>query len=420
MTNSQESPKLVQKSDKSGEFNETIVISDDQSWIWELATRQLSQLDIPHVRLPSTVPLRHSWERFRRAKHMIIHWECTNRSGGAIVEEILSIQPNFDISGRVIVLTTHPTHEDVVQFAELGVTRIVRLRQREQELAAAGRELDMHLTASAAPNPTEELWRKLQRICDSLSPEAPKETLQYIEQHLAKLAAGGLTARYHDIEAKLHAAKGNEQAAVASWHESLDKNPKFYRAYDGLIALYKTNGKLAEALALLQKLQTLCRQSTSRLVSMAEIHTKRQDFDHAEFCFRSALERDAYCSGALSGLAELRFHAGDLEQARSLLSRSQLVHRTASNLNQHGVELVNQRKYKEALEHYTKAQYVLPQQDKSALLFYNIGLCYARWGQALMACEFLRIALIKDPMYKKAQRLLARLQSALERAPQAA
>ena len=98
MTNSQKSPELVQKSDKSGEFNETIVISDDQSWIWELATRQLSRLAIPHVRLPSTVPLRHSWERFRRAKHMIIHWECTNRSAGAIVEEILSIQPNFDIS----------------------------------------------------------------------------------------------------------------------------------------------------------------------------------------------------------------------------------------------------------------------------------------------------------------------------------
>ena len=420
MTNLQKSQQKTEKSYKSTEFNESIVISDEQSWIWELATSQLTRLDIPHVRLPSTVPFRHSWERLHRARHMIIHWECKNRSGGAIIEEILSIQPNFDVASRVIVLTTHPTHEDVVQFAELGVTRIIRLRQREQELTAAGRELDMYVTATATLNPTEELWRKLQKICDTLSPETPKETVQYVEQHLCKLAAGGLTARYHDIEAKLHAVKGNEQAAVASWHESLNKNPNFYRAYEGLIALYRRNGKLAEALTLLQKMQTFCRQSTSRLVSMAEIHMQRQDFDHAEFCFRSALERDAYCSGALSGLAELRFHTGDLDQARSLLARSQLVHRTASNLNQHGVELVNQRKYKEALEHYTKAQYVLPQQDKSALLFYNIGLCYARWGQAQMACEFLRIALIKEPRYKKAERLLARLQNGLERTPQVA
>ena len=61
---------------------------------------------------------------------------------------------------------------------------------------------------------------------------------------------------------------------------------------------------------------------------------------------------------------------------------------------------------REACEHYTRAQYVLPHQDKGPLLFYNIGLCYARWGKHKMAQEFLKIALIKEPTYRKAQKLL--------------
>ena len=57
-------------------------------------------------------------------------------------------------------------------------------------------------------------------------------------------------------------------------------------------------------------------------------------------------------------------------------------------------------------DHYTKAQYVLPHQNKGPMLFYNIGLCYFRWHKVDMAKEFLRLALIKEPGYKKASKLL--------------
>ena len=70
------------------------------------------------------------------------------RSGGAVIEEILDVQPNFDVGERIIVLTTNPTHEDVVYFCELGVRRIIRLRNRDKDLIQAGRELDVHLTAA--------------------------------------------------------------------------------------------------------------------------------------------------------------------------------------------------------------------------------------------------------------------------------
>ena len=102
---------------------------------------------------------------------------------------------------------------------------------------------------------------------------------------------------------------------------------------------------------------------------------------------------------------------GEFNEARSLLLRSQNCTRTASYLNQKGIGLVKRKKYEEALALYQNAQYVLPDQDKGPLLFYNIGLCYSRWGKLKMAKEYLRLALIKKPDYNKAELLLGRIES---------
>src|SRR6185503_18487928 len=115
-------------------FNETLVIMDDQTWIWNLVSTHLGFLNLEHVRLPSTVPIRHSWERLKGAGRIVIHWEAKSRSGGAVIEEILDVQPSFDVGDRIVVLTTNPTHEDVVYLAELNVRRIVKLRQRDKDL----------------------------------------------------------------------------------------------------------------------------------------------------------------------------------------------------------------------------------------------------------------------------------------------
>jgi len=159
----------------------------------------------------------------------------------------------------------------------------------------------------------------------------------------------------------------------------------------------------------MQKMHELNKANVSRLVGMGEVQLELNDAVKAEFYFNSALDRDAYCSGALNGLAEIRFHQGNLEESRRLLSRSNLAYKTAANLNKTGIDLVKSSRYQDALEHYTRAQYVLPMQDKGPMLFYNIALCYFRWGRQAMAKEFVRIALIKEPNYKKASKLLEQI-----------
>lgn len=394
-------------------FNEILAIMDDQSWIWKLVSGHLTQLGLEHVRLPSTVPVRPSWERLKNAQRMVIHWEAKGRSGGAVVEEILDVQPNFDVAERLIILTDNPTHEDVVYFSELGLRRIVRLRNREKELLQAGKELAVHLVAEPERDPVEQAWRKVLYLLDTLPDDAPPETLAKVEESIKKLKPAEFTARYHDAMARLNMLKDNDDAALKGFKAALDKNPNYYRSYHNLIALHRKRGRLQEALGLMQKLHELNKANVSRLVGMGEIQMQLHDHEKAEFYFKSALDRDSYCSGALNGLAEIRFHQGDLEESRRLLARSQLAYKTAANLNQAGIEMVKKSKYEEALEHYTRAQYVLPQQDKGPLLFYNIGLCYSRWNKLEMARQFLKIALIKEPNYRKAKKLLGSIESKL-------
>jgi len=395
----------------AGFFNEILAIMDDQTWIWNLVSTQLSTLELEHVRLPSTVPIRQSWDRLKGASRLIIHWESPGRSGGAIVEEILDVQPSFDVGDRIIVLTTNPTHEDVVYFSELGLRRILRLRNRDRDLPDCTRELNHHLADESATDTNEQAWRRLLYALDTLESDAPNESLTKIEERLRLLKPAEYTARYLDAEARVAMLQGRDAAALAGWSKALDKNPNYYRAYHNLIRFHRSRGRPAEALALMQKMHELNRSSVSRLVGMGEVHVQLGDDSKAETCFRSALERDSYCSGALNGLAELRFKQGDLDETRRLLARSQLAYKTAANLNRYGIDMVKKGRYEAALDHYTRAQYVLPQQDKGPLLFYNIGLCYSRWGRLDIARQFLKIALIKEPSYRKAQKLLLMLDS---------
>ena len=395
-------------------FHESLVILDDPTWIWTFVQRAMRDVGRECIRIPSGMSLRPSWNRFRNALPIVVHWENKMRSGGAIVEEILDIAPRFNVGENVIVLTTNPTHEDVVYFSELGIRRIITLRNRDKDLEHAMREFAQHWQESAAASLStgklETFWRRLQADIDAITKDADPAAITQLDEAIERLQAGGApTARYLDLKACVAARMGRKDAAVRCWKQSLEKNPNYYRAYNNLIKFCREEGSHRDALALMQKMQELNHANIARLVGMGEVHLALDDDDKAEHCFNSALTRDTFCSGAMNGLAEIRFKQGHLEEARKLLSKSHLSYKAAARMNKIGIDLVKAGRYSDALDHYTKAQYVLPQQEKGPLLFYNIGLCYARWGKPEMAREFLKLALIKEPNYKKARQLLGQV-----------
>jgi tetratricopeptide (TPR) repeat protein len=396
----------------SRKFQDVFTFCDDDGWVWNWIRDTLKSRNIEFVKMHTLTPLRHSWDRFRSADYVIVHWEAQRRTGGAIVEEILESEPNFDVGERIIVISTNPTREDVVYFSELGLRKIVRLRNRDREIMQATQELTNHLRSNHMINPVEHAWRSVLRAIDILPTPPEGAHALRIEGALERLKAkdNRLTARYLDALANLRFKQDRLQEAQDLWMKALDLNSNYFRSYHGVIRLQRKMGQYDKAYALMQKLHALNRNHISRLTDMGEIQVKLGEETRAEHYFKTALDRDAHCSKALNGLAGIRFRAGALDESRKLLAKSRHAYEIARELNEHGISLVKQGKYKEALDHYTKAQYVIPHQDKGPMLFYNIGLCYSRWGKPDMAKEFLRIALIKEPTYDKALRLLRALE----------
>lgn len=399
-------------SDGKRTFNEILVLCDKQAWVWNFASQVLQNLGKEHVRLPSTTPIRQSWQRFKNAERILVHWECNFRGGGALIEEILEVDPLFNVAERVIVLTANPMHSDVVYFNELGLQKVVKLNNSNRDLEKSTQELQQFITSAEAPNHRTG-WQKILRVIDHMSSKAPEEQWEQVRTAVEKLHdrhEGKPSAIYNDVLASLYNFKGLREEAETFWLRALEINPNYYRTYNNLIQFYKQYKQYDKAIELLKKMQMLNKNSIARMVRFGEIHAEMNDDAKAEHYFKQALEKDKFCSSALNGLAEVRFRQGQLDEARNLLAKSLIAYKTAQYLNQKGILLVKAAQYKEALEHYSKAQFVLPQQEKGPMLFFNIGLCYSRWGRPDMAAEFLKIALIKEPNYVKAQRLLEQVQ----------
>jgi tetratricopeptide (TPR) repeat protein len=391
--------------------SEALIIMDDQTWIAETAVSSTKDCGISHIKCPSNILLRQSWSRFQATPFIILHWESKQRNGGNIIEEILEIDRRYDVADKIIVLTTNPVHEDVVFFSELGIRRIVKLRQRERDLALSSNEIKSHINEIINPNSKpniEGLWRRIVIALDRLTMNTPETLLASIEAKIAKLREPGKPESARECEALAHIQFRRErhEDAIRLLNRAIQINPNYFRAWNTLILIRQYQGDHTEAYSLLQKMQLHNRGSSQRLVSMGEAQLALKDMRKAETLFKGALDKDPYSSRALNGLAEIKFLDDELDEARNLLSKSAIAYRFAAKMNQEGIELVKAGKFEKALEHYSKAQYVLPHQEKSPQLLYNIALCYAKWGKYSNAEEFLTISLIKEPNYKKAAKLL--------------
>ena len=392
------------------EKKENLVIMDDIHWLTSFITNCFDEVGLDFFRLKSSIPMNQSYSRFCDVHRIVLHWESQHRSGGAILEELLELDPLFPIDERVIVLTTNPVNEDVYYFKELGVKKIVRVGQNKLGLMAAAPQIRAHLTSKDEGK--KDAWARLHKAIDELSEDLEGKKLEAIDRAVEILRAhtNKISASYLDAKASIYDKRGEKQDAELSWLKAIEENQNYYRAWHNLTLFYEKEKRFEEAVTLIHKLNQRNKNSISRMVQLGRIHKKADDTGKAEHYYKLALEKDKYCSRALNGLAEIRFDEGQFDAVKDLLDRSQDTTSAASYLNQKGVLLVRKRRYKEALELYENAQFVLPNQEKGPMLFYNIGLCYSRWGKVDMAKEYLRLALIKNPKYKKANMLLSRLE----------
>lgn len=381
------------------------------------------------TRLRFTCPLRVCAPENRLAEQdlIVVLWEhsrpismeeilerkaITERSSESVVCDIEAHAGEGKLR-RTIALGRHITREDTIFLAEYQCKLVFPLPEKLSQWEAEGTEfvtrlLKVHKSESERAKAPEELaierFRQLLSCWGRISDEAKMEATEGL------LRALGDSSRYAELVAQ-KCLKEHDTLGAEQWlRRAISKNPNYLRALQMLAELHMQTGHHAEALPLLEKLKSNNPRNFKRLTTIGRCYFAMGEHSKAEKAFSDALSIDEFYSEAREELGKVKCILGDYPAAKVLLSRSKNGKKLATFLNAMGIRLVEQRRFPESIDHYKKAQYVLPGNDSSHLLFFNIGLAYAKWGKLTEAVKYIRLALIREPCYERAATLLKSLQ----------
>jgi tetratricopeptide (TPR) repeat protein len=130
------------------------------------------------------------------------------------------------------------------------------------------------------------------------------------------------------------------------------------------------------------------------------------EYQKAEQIFTNALQIDEHYSPVREALGKVKCVLGDYDAAKRLLANTRNQRDLAVFLNLLGVQYVDSQQFAKAIHHYKRAQFVLPGNEQSHLVFFNIALAYLKWGRLGEALSYARLAVTREPFYEKATKLL--------------
>jgi tetratricopeptide (TPR) repeat protein len=268
--------------------------------------------------------------------------------------------------------------------------------------------------AEAETNPEERETARFLNLLGSWERLSDEVRMDATDKLLSIL---GDSSRYAEMMARKALKEGDRNSAERWLLRAINKNPNYLQAMRLLATIYMQTKRYADAMALFEKLHINSPRNLDRMAHMGECLVALGEYDKACRVFEDALKIDEFHSEAREGLGKVKCVLGQYDEARSLLATSSNQRELAVFLNILGVQLVDQKLYEKAIHHYKKAQYVLPSNDQSHQVFFNIALAYLKWGKVFQALSYAKLAVTRDPRYEKAGRLVERIEQSMR--PQA-
>ena len=339
----------------------------------------------------------------------------THRSCEGLICDVAS-QSGDPMLRRTAVLAKGLSREEVTFLGEFGVGCVQPMNgnkaEWEQDCLKFARRIEkmILLENDDGGTPAERSVRLFERVLKTWSTVSDEEKVQACDDLLRNL---GDTARYCELMSRRSQLDNDSKAAEQWLRRSIDKNPYYLRALQGLADLYIERGQLREALSILEKLKLNNPRHPGRLAKIAECHLALGELERADSAFSKALSLDEHSMQVREDLARVKLALNDYEAAKLLLEHCGDVTKVASYLNAYGIQLVRAGRYEESIEHYKKAQMVLPTNTNRHQILFNIGLAYAKWGRFPDARQYAQLALAREPNYAKAAQLLRTMEDRL-------
>ncbi|WP_243544988.1 tetratricopeptide repeat protein [Pseudodesulfovibrio tunisiensis] len=332
--------------------------------------------------------------------------DCTSKNIPIImvIERLLSDRPTTDTiitlkkllpETKVIVLVGETRRENIAYFYEIGVNNVI------SKPASVNNIIEKLAFTIKPQGKLSELMHKGKQL---LAEGKLKEVLG-IAQSILKIKPNSPAGLMLQGDVFLEA--GHSDKAIASYLKAHESSRLYLEPLKKLANVYKDidEDKYLEYMKRLDRLSPL---NTERKTDIGAVHLKRNDVGTAEKYFDQAIETATREAMSMVGSVAERISetVSRVSPRMSEKYLAQVIESKGANLtkddlvlfNKLGIALRGQGKWREAIENYTRALKISPNDEG---LHYNMGMAYYDGGEKRMALKCFEEALKHNPALHK-------------------
>lgn len=291
-------------------------------------------------------------------------------------------------------VASNPSPSTIAMSMEYEAQQILMRQGLKAHLKHA---LTNFVSQNSDANYFQSLIDDLEISIKSKNTKAVDQALATLQQKFPKNPRVLAELGHHHLRTGRHA----EAATIAQ--ELLNLIPNDIRAIS-LMARVKLHTKnFDEAIALMEKCETLSPGNASRLVLFGEIHWSKGQHAIARQKYEEALNIEPNMPEAQQGLALVSASLGDEAAALSILAHALNAEEIGAFFNNAGILASHRGRFDEAVKLYESASRELDLPELKAKVLFNIGLAHERAGRTNLAQAAFNAAKELAPNLEKAQ-----------------
>jgi CheY-like chemotaxis protein/Flp pilus assembly protein TadD len=337
---------------------------------------------------------------------IIQEWRIPKITGPLFLQ---MLRKEGNMSSPVIVLSSLLTQEDQPLVREMGVAN---LATKPFDRANFLKSVIWTIQQDKLPTDAQVIERKIREYLST------KKHIKAAELKAKYLAIPGIAAgRKKLIEAEFAFVAEDYTGAKSLAFEALKMGA------DNMIImnlLGKTLMKLRDfqsALTCFEKAQSMSPLNIERLCKMAEVHSELGNDEKAAETIKEAKSIEEKHRSIDESDAKIAVTKGDTDKAKAIMSKMESLDEVIAYMNNRAVALAKSGDIDAGIAQYRKTIQSLPDEREEirALVYYNLGLAYARSGdleESKVALE--KTVKGKSTLKRKAESLRKRLEHAIK------
>lgn len=332
---------------------------------------------------------------------VISDWNMPKKTGIELLHLIRSTREYENLP--FIMVTGEVDEANVAQAAEIDVDSYILKPFVPKEL---DEKINTVLTYQNDPSEYQKLLNKARKLSEE------SKAYEAMDYYVAAIKLNPEKVIAYCFMAQLHEQIGDRDKARAMYEKALSMIPRYIRALDGLSRIYAEEGEKKKLFQVLSILINISPRNPERQFNLGKLAMEVGDQKKARSSLLKAVDLAPYDEDLLCETGKLFLDNGMLDEAGKIFDM--LLAKSPKNqdyLNCRGEIYTKRGEYEKARILFTKALNIV----ENETTHYNLAKLYIALGSRRLADYHLEAALIVNPDYKQARKLLGKVEEMVAR-----